>query len=842
MWTYCVPVSLLLVHAYSKRLPLETSTTCVDEASDTFRSGLKLDSRSSATQATKLCELRSQDHDAALTHAKCLVVTWYMGDVAKAGCGVGVDRLEEYTSCMLNSCTWLKDDCVSLCTAGDYSKAEARSACIEQPYLLLRSGLRRDNLGTDAVEHWDYGNLATQAAEICEFRGQHVGAASKHARCLVDTWNKSDKVKEGCRVRAEILGDYTHCIDSCGNRFAKFTLSKCLALCTAGKYHEVEDRRLCGISAGVGFYELRLHSDEERRLTEEICELRGQDREAAELHGKCVVKAIQKGGDGRDVARWVEICGQELGLLPDYMHCLDHIEDCPNNDECVALCAAGEFSVAERMSDCVHHVETPFQFDPVRSRSEQAAEICKLRGYNVRAAYLHASCLTYTWSMSDTAVKTCDLDAEVVKFFIQCFARVGKWAEKNGVKDLDAVATCRKEAFCSHGVDVALGAVSASSDFAEAQSASEMIATDFWYHTGEVRITNWDNSPSEEAKASAICSKVGLDNEKALDIASCVVQLIGDLDSDDENVEAFGRPGLGGSSQQPKKMRKRSHCPDVVELLPLLPEKILKSFMAKSSDKTLILAIVKQNPEFFKFAPASLQGDKDLVLTALAMNYAVVIQYVAEPFKTELELVLSDHSEKSVSSYVAVMQTLPIRSEAEWKAMQQKACSADIPGSVGLSAHRRRYVGLAHRYRNAYCDGKEDEYVTKDAIDEGHGVCLDHACYDDKTLLKWLETRASLPHNKEPMEPKHVQWLMTRPEPWPAATAGTTPMEDSTFAHGAHELRTREHRSRTNASTTYAPRDDDSQSSSFGREFFDHNGNLDALFEDGFDELLNEGW
>ena len=110
---------------------------------------------------------------------------------------------------------------------------------------------------------------------------------------------------------------------------------------------------------------------------------------------------------------------------------------------------------------------------------------------------------------------------------------------------------------------------------------------------------------------------------------------------------------------------------------------------------------------------------------------------------------------KGISEYLAVMQTFPIRSEAEGKSMQRKPCSEGIPGTVRL----------AHRYRNAYCDGKAAVYIMKEPIEEGHGMCLDHKCYDYETLLEWLELKSILPHNQEPIKPKYVQWLMARLEP-----------------------------------------------------------------------------
>ena len=177
--------------------------------------------------------------------------------------------------------------------------------------------------------------------------------------------------------------------------------------------------------------------------------------------------------------------------------------------------------------------------------------------------------------------------------------------------------------------------------------------------------------------------------------------------------------------------------------------------MAAILNKALMLAIVERKPDLFRFAPLSLQGDREVVLTVLSENYPDMIQYVAEPLKTELEFTLAEHSEKGVSEYVAVMQTLRTRNQAEWNALQQAPCSEG--------------VGLAHRYRNVICDGKDDS-TTWEAIQEGHGVCLDAKCYDSTMLQRWLQKKHRLPHNKAAMQPNFVEWLMTRPEPWPATT------------------------------------------------------------------------
>ena len=121
--------------------------------------------------------------------------------------------------------------------------------------------------------------------------------------------------------------------------------------------------------------------------------------------------------------------------------------------------------------------------------------------------------------------------------------------------------------------------------------------------------------------------------------------------------------------------------------------------------------------------------------------------------KSEMEYVVLDTG-KSGAEYATVMRELSDRSQVEWNKMQEVECSSG--------------VGFVHRYRNAYCDGKEDSWITKDLIEPGHGVCLDEQCYDAETLSQWLDRNPTLPHNRASMPPKNLQWLMKRPEPWPA--------------------------------------------------------------------------
>ena len=137
-------------------------------------------------------------------------------------------------------------------------------------------------------------------------------------------------------------------------------------------------------------------------------------------------------------------------------------------------------------------------------------------------------------------------------------------------------------------------------------------------------------------------------------------------------------------------------------------------------------------------------------------NYKGAIKYVSGALKAELNFTLSELSEKGVLEHLAAKRAIPsARGQAVWNAIQQAPCS--------------KGVGYAHRYRNAYCDGEDDEYITMEPIEKGHGLCMDSTCYDNTTLLQWLEKKSRLPHSKEEMQPEIVQWLMTRPAPWMVA-------------------------------------------------------------------------
>ena len=155
------------------------------------------------------------------------------------------------------------------------------------------------------------------------------------------------------------------------------------------------------------------------RLKEEVCDLHGQDAEAASPHAECLLTTWYMGADAAKA-------GCSIPDQRNYMNCMSTmpcfwIKDALPFDgqkHCVALCAGGNFSEASREARayCAENSWGDLTSDQARADQaryggmtpSRAKELCEMHGHHASLALNYAKCVEATWSMGDAAIATCE--------------------------------------------------------------------------------------------------------------------------------------------------------------------------------------------------------------------------------------------------------------------------------------------------------------------------------------------------------------------------------------------------------------------------------------------------